>query len=276
MGDEDQFDPKKFSDDLHARIHQDIHDRIAARRADFRARTSGGLLTGVILMAIGTAILLDHMGVFPVDRLWRFWPVILIAVGAVRFVETTCNRVFSVMLMLIGTLFLLGNLGLLHLSWGELWPIILIAVGAMMIWGRVSMPRWQPNETGNLNQSGNPNQPGDPNKLTATTMFGGIERRITTNTFRGGNAQAIFGGIELDFRAADIDGEEALLYVEAVFGGIDIVVPERWMPIYEGQSMFGGYSDETRPPLPEIPGALPRKRLILRGQALFGGITVKN
>jgi predicted membrane protein len=270
VGSEDQFDPKKYSDDLHARIHRDIHERVAGRRADFRARPGGGLLPGVILIAIGAAILLDHLGVIPVDRIWRFWPLILIAVGAVRFVETTCNRMFSVVLMLIGTLFLLGNLGLLHLTWGELWPIILIAMGAMMIWGRVSMPRWQPNETGN------PNRPGDPNRLTANTMFGGIERRITTSTFRGGNAQAIFGGIELDFRAADIDGEEALLYVEAVFGGIDIVVPERWMPIYEGQSMFGGYSDETRPPLPDVPGAPPRKRLILRGQAVFGGITVKN
>jgi predicted membrane protein len=269
VGSEDQFDSKKFSEDLHARIHRDVHDRIAGRGAQLRARTGGGLLTGVILIAIGTAILLDHLGVIPVDRLWRFWPLILVAVGAVRFVEC-CNRVFSVMLMLIGTLLLLGNLGLLHLTWAELWPIILIAVGAMMIWGRVSMPHWQPNE------SGNPSQAGDPNKLTATTMFGGVERRITTSTFRGGSAQAIFGGIELDFRAADIEGEEALLYVEAVFGGIDIVVPERWMPIYEGQSMFGGYSDETRPPLPEVPGAPPRKRLILRGQALFGGITVKN
>ena len=268
MSSEDQFDPKKYSDDLHARIHRDIEDGMAGRKVDFRARTSGGLLTGAILIAIGTAILLDHMGVIPVDRIWRFWPLILIAVGAVRFVES-CNRMASVILMFIGMLFLLGNLGLLHLSWAEFWPIVLIGIGVMMIWGRLSIPHWQPD-------TGNPNRPGDPNKLTANTMFGGIERRITTSNFRGGNAQAIFGGIELDFRAADIDGEEAVLYVEAVFGGIDIVVPERWMPIYEGQSMFGGYSDETRPPLPDVPGTPPRKRLILRGQALFGGITVKN
>jgi len=64
--------------------------------------------------------------------------------------------------------------------------------------------------------------------------------------------------------------------VEAVFGGIEIVVPERWTVVYEGQSIFGGYTDETRPPLPDVPGAPPRKRLILRGRALFGGINVKN
>jgi len=263
VGSQDQFDPKKFSDNLHARVHQEVHDRIAGRRQVHLGR-SGGLLPGAILMIIGTAILLDHMGVIPVDRLWRFWPLILIVAGLVRFVETPCNRVFSAMLMLIGTLFLLGNLGLLRLGWGELWPLVLITIGAMMIWGRMSIPNRPPDE------------PGNPNKLTATTLFGGVERRITTSNFIGGNVTATFGGIELDFRSADIEGEEAVLNVEAVFGGIDIVIPERWMAIYEGQSMFGGYSDQTRPPLPEVPGAAPRKHLILRGQAVFGGITVKN
>jgi len=64
--------------------------------------------------------------------------------------------------------------------------------------------------------------------------------------------------------------------LEAVFGGIDITVPDRWIVAYEGQSIFGGYSDETRAPLPEVPGGPLRKRLVLRGRAVFGGITVKN
>ena len=107
-------------------------------------------------------------------------------------------------------------------------------------------------------------------------MFGGVERRINVNNFSGGTATAIFGGVELDFHAADIEGEQAVVYVEAIFGGIDIAVPERWIVVYEGHSIFGGYSDETRPPLPEVPGAAPKKRLVLRGRAVFGGINVKN
>ena len=112
--------------------------------------------------------------------------------------------------------------------------------------------------------------------VTASAVFGGVQRRISTNNFKGGTVSGIFGGVELDFRSADIEGEEAVLYVEAIFGGLEVIVPERWIVIYEGQSMFAGYNDETRPPLPEVPGAPPKKRLILRGQAIFGGITVKN
>ncbi len=87
---------------------------------------------------------------------------------------------------------------------------------------------------------------------------------------------SVFGGVEVDFRTADIEGEEAIVYVEAIFGGIELKVPERWKVVFQGQSIFGGYSDETRPPLADALGTAPRKTLILRGKAVFGGINVKN
>jgi predicted membrane protein len=264
MSGEDKFDAKKYGENLRDRIHQGIQDGIEGRKrgAGFRS-IRPGVFPGLFLVLFGSIILLDHMGIFPADRVWRFWPAILIVVGAYRFVEY-CNRAFSVLLMLLGGLLLLGNLGVLHLTWAEMWPIVLIAAGVMMIWGRMTIPKLPGAQSGGANT------------VTATTMFGGVERRITTNNFTGGTATATFGGVELDFRGADIEGEEAILYVEAIFGGIELVIPERWMAIYEGQSIFGGYNDETRTPLPDVPGAPARKRLILRGQAVFGGITVKN
>ena len=261
MSSNDRFDPDKFSQDLHDRIHDQIRrshqDRVLILNS--RAR----VLPGLLLVIIGTLILLDHMGILAVHNLWSFWPVILIVVGLQRFLES-CNRAMGVLLMLVGTLFLLSNLGYLRLSGADFWPIVLIAIGLGLMWSRFQMPRMATAV------------PGGPDKVNATAMFGGVERRVTTANLKGGHVQAIFGGVELDFRSADIEGEETVLFVEAVFGGIEIVVPERWSVIYEGQSIFGGYNDETRAPLPDVPGAAPRKRLILRGQALFGGITVKN
>jgi len=262
----DRFDPDKFGRDLHDRIHADIHERIrerGMRGLDGRTR----LLPGLVLVAIGTIILLDHMGILSIDHVWKFWPVILIVVGAMRFLESH-NRVFGVLLMAMGGLFLLGTLGYVRLSAADFWPIVLIAIGLGLIWSRFELP--------SCRMPMGPKGPSEPDKVNALAMFGGVERRITTTNLMGGTVQAIFGGVELDFRAADIAGEETVLVVEAVFGGIELVVPERWTAIYEGQSIFGGFNDETRPPLPDVPGAAPRKRLILRGQALFGGITVKN
>lgn len=266
MGSENQFDPKNFSDSARERARDRFKEHLRNHKGARIALTAkSGVWPGLVLVVIGTAILLDHMGVVPADRLWKYWPVLLILVGAVQFVES-CNRLFSVMLMLVGTLFLLGNLGYVRFSWSELWPVILIVLGVAMIWGRMTIP------TSPARVSG----AGEPNTVNATTMFGGVERRITTSNFAGGTVTATFGGVELDFRGADIEGEEAVLYVEALFGGIELVIPERWTAIFEGQSLFGGYSDQTRPPLPDVPGAPPKKRLILRGRAVFGGITVQN
>jgi hypothetical protein len=268
---DNQFDPDKYAEDLKGRVHADIRSRMARRRGVFGAGQRKGVVPGVILVAIGSIILLDHMGIIASDRLWRFWPVILVVVGAVKFFQES-NRAFGAVLMVIGGIFLSSNLGFTRLNWDDLWPLVLIAAGVGLIWSRFELPRLPKP----LGPGGQPAGPGGPNMINEYAMFGGVERRVNISNFAGGSATAIFGGVELDFRSADIEGEEAVLYVEAIFGGIEIVVLERWTVVYEGQSIFGGYSDETRPPLPDVPGAAPKKRLVLRGRAVFGGISVKN
>jgi predicted membrane protein len=264
VSDEDKFGGRNFKEDLRDQIRQNIDNRIdQSMGGRIRRRRTPGMWPGVFLVIFGTVILLDHMGVISSEEVRKYWPLLLIAVGAIRFAEA-CNRAFSVLLMLAGGLLLLGNLGYVRLSWSEVWPILLIGAGLALIWSRFEMPKLPPVSAGG------------PNTINEFAMFGGVERRVSMSNFTGGNASAMFGGVELDFRSADIEGEEAVVFVEAIFGGIEMVVPERWMVVYEGQSIFGGYSDETRPPLPEVPGAPPRKRLVLRGRAVFGGISVKN
>jgi len=117
---------------------------------------------------------------------------------------------------------------------------------------------------------------GASNMLNEYALFGGVERRVNVTDLRGGSVSAIFGGVELDFRSAEIEGEEAILFVEAIFGGIEIVVPDRWNVVFQIQSIFAGYTDERNPPVPDPMNTTPKKNLILRGRAIFGGIVVKN
>lgn len=247
-------------------MHRDVHERINERMdARFAGRGRAfGTLPGLALVVLGALVLLSHMGIISFDRVWRFWPLFLVVAGIVRFVQCR-NRLFGALLALFGAGLLLSNLGYLRLRWDDIWPILLIGLGLSLIWGRLEMAKLPPASSG-----------GGPNTINEFAMFGGVERRISTSNFVGGSVSATFGGVELDLRSADIEGDEAVVLVEAIFGGIEFVVPERWMVIYEGQSIFGGYNDETRPPLPDVPGAPPRKRLILRGRAVFGGISVKN
>jgi predicted membrane protein len=220
-------------------------------------------LPGALLIGIGTLILLDHMNVINGARIWRYWPLLLIVIGIAKVVNEG-KRVGGILLILVGAFFMAEHLGYRPFTWDTLWPVLIIAAGVAMIWGRFDLPR-------------DPQMDGDGrDTVRGFALFGGVERRIHTSNFRGGEITAVFGGVEMDFRSAEIEGEEAIIYLDAVFGGIELVIPDRWMVVWDGQNIFGGYSDETRPPLPDVPGAAAKKRLILRGRALFGGISVKN
>jgi predicted membrane protein len=250
-------------------IENDVQQRI---QRELRTTRPPGMAGGIILIALGIVFLLGHMGILDTREIWKFWPVILIVVGLVKFFKER-SQVGGALTVVIGALFLLNQLGFLKLSWGTLWPVVLIAAGVAMIWSRFEMPKFPQGGTAGM---GTVAGGSSYETLNEYAMFGGIERRMHTNSFRGGSIVSIFGGVVVDFRTADIEGEEAVIYVEAVFGGIELRVPERWKVVFQGQSIFGGYADETRPPLADAMGTSARKTLILRGKAVFGGINVKN
>lgn len=251
----------KIRDEIHARVEQDVLEAQRCRHGGMPA----GTISGIVLIAIGVLFLLDHLNILKIGNLWQYWPMILIVAGISKLVMKG-NRISGLLMILIGVYFQLSNFGVLHLAWGTFWPVLLILAGILMIGNRFEMGmRRNP-----------PEAPGGSPVLNEFAMFGGIERRITVSNFSGGRIEAIFGGVEVDFRGADIEGEEAIVEVDALFGGIEITVPDRWVVIYQGQTIFGGYTDETRPPVPDALGNAPRKKLILRGRALFGGIVVKS
>jgi predicted membrane protein len=261
----------QFKRDIENDIHQRIHENI--QRSMRRSARPPGMAAGIVLIAIGTLFLLDHMGILEAGHLFRFWPLIIIVVGLVKFFNEQ-SRVGGAIVIVVGVVLQLATLGIMRLSWGTLWPVILIVVGLAMVWSRFEMPKF-PTPTGAAG-AGSVSGASSYDTLNEYAMFGGIERRMHTNAFRGGSIVSVFGGVKVDFQSADIEGQEAVVYVEAIFGGIELVVPERWKVVFQGQSVFGGYSDETRPPLADALGTAPKKTLILRGKAIFGGINVKN
>jgi predicted membrane protein len=258
--------------DLHDQIHDQIRDQIRDRvRSGIRRNIGGpagtyhGIFWGAAICVVGVILLLDHMGLVSAGDLWRFWPLLVIVAGAINFTQPG-KRPWGAFLMVVGALFQLDSLHLIHFRWAELWPLAIIASGLMMIWGSIEARRRRIDF------------PDTQSSMNATAVFGGVERRITAQDFRFGRVSAVFGGVELDFHGAEIEGSEAVMEVNAIFGGVEIRVPEQWNVEARNQTLFGGYSDTTRTAANPSASAVTsgKKLLVITGQVLFGGIEVKN
>jgi predicted membrane protein len=225
-----------------------------------------GLVWGALIVAAGIALLLDHMGFIVIGSLFRFWPTILIFFG-IGHLFTQSNRVWGVILVVVGATFQLNNLGITHLRFADMWPVAIIAVGLMLIWGALKPP---------MVINSRASDTISPDMFNATAIFGGIERRIKSQAFRGGRATCIFGGAELDLRDANIDGDEATLEVNCIFGGAEIRVPDAWNVHSMNTPVLGGYSDKTQISAAPDPSGAKRKTLIVTGTVIFGGVEIRN
>lgn len=238
---------------------------------NYRYRCQAGsadrFIPAIILIGIGVLFLLNNLHLVYFHDIFRYWPAILIAVGLVKLIDAASNegRIVGGILVGIGGIFMAQSLGYLTVGLFDLWPVILIGVGVWLLVQRAFT--WPPvhNESSPELKAG---------KIHEAAVFGGGKRNIAEPDFRGGKVDAVFGGFEIDLRRSAIVGESAELEINAVFGGVEIRIPEHWRVEMKGAGVFGGYSDETRQPSPaEFPVI---KRLILKGGAVFGGVVVKN
>jgi len=217
------------------------------------------------MVAIGTILLLDRLGILYAHDILRYWPAILVLLGLCNLFNRECvgSRVGGAILTVVGAILLLDKLDVWHVRFRDLWPLILIAIGLLLLWKAIEGRRQSPLPPGS-----------SVSRLNEWAIFGGVERRINSQEFEGGRAHAVFGGVELDLRQAGMKSDQAVIEAHAIFGGVEIRVPETWEVNVQGVGVFGGYADETSHPRPvEAPAA---KRLIVRGGAVFGGVEVRN
>jgi predicted membrane protein len=220
---------------------------------------TGRLFLGLAVMLFGLALALDNFGLFQLRYLLRLWPVVLIALGATRLVRSTRSggRPDGLVMTTLGVLFLLMTLGLLQFK--QALALFLFALGAVMVLRAIH--RGPASETG----------PVGTERLDAFALLGGVQRISRSTDFRGGNASAALGGCDIDLRQAVIlDGETAVIDAMALMGGIEVRVPDDWTVETRGIAVLGGFEDKTRRPLDD------RKKLVVTGLAVMGGVEVKN
>ena len=230
-----------------------------------RRGSQGGILTGLLIVAVGLFLLLTQMGFINFHAAWRLWPAALVLFGVAKMLDanSVAQRVWGVTLMVIGGLLFAHYFAHFRFGMDELWPLFVIGGGLSLL--------FQTYWPGRSGQQYDSLEPGG--SLNSVNVFGGTDRKVRDRNFRGGNMFACFGGFQLDLTQAEIDGDSAVIEATAIFGGGEIRVPQTWNVIVEGTGIFGGYEDSTQHTAVQGQGT---KTLVVRGAAIFGGVEVKN
>ena len=225
-----------------------------------RSPISTRLILGIGITLIGVALLFDRLGMFDAERLTRFWPVIMIAVGLKVLFEAarTGRWVGGVVITLLGFIFLGNKLDVFDIGVGELWPLFIILAGLGIL-------------SRGFSGKGDGSQASTDERISQFGILCGLSPKVSSQRFKGGEVNAFMGGVEVDLREADLGEDEAVIVVFAMMGGIEIIVPRDWTVSANVTPFMGAMEDKT-----ESGESDPAKQLTLKGFVMMGGVEVRN
>ena len=96
-------------------------------------RNMGGMVFGLTIMLLGTALFLDRTGVIDGFDLAMFWPLALITIGLAKLSRRRDDGSRQGgWWVLFGVVLLLNQVHLLHLH--DAWPLLVVAFGVSIVW----------------------------------------------------------------------------------------------------------------------------------------------
>lgn len=210
------------------------------------------LWLGLLLVTLGVFGMLDVLGVARWDAtVGRWWPLAIVALGLVTMaVERRVSTGPSVVAG-IGLVLLAGRLGVFDSRLA--FPLFLVVAGAAVLAGAMTSRSPRRSET-----------------ARSVALFGGSDVKERSQHFKHADISAVFGGATLDLREAHID-DVATVDATAVFGGVDVIVPEGWRVALRGIPIFGGFEDKTTN---DSAAGTDAPTLQVNATSIFGAVTV--
>lgn len=226
-------------------------------------KKSNQIIWGSILVVVGLVFGLNALGFTHIDLFFDGWWTLFIIVPCVMGLFSGHDRTGNLIGLCIGVFLLLCCQDILDFGmlWKLVFPAIIIIFGVKMIFGSLL--------DGNKAEEIKRIQAEHAEVRTAAAVFSGENLDFSGEVFRGAELNAVFGGLKCDLRNATIE-EDCVIEASAVFGGIDIWVPDHLNIKISSSSIFGGVSNKTHNVRNES-----APTLYIKGTCMFGGVDIK-
>lgn len=221
------------------------------------------ILWGVVLVAAGVILALNAFEIISINIFFDGWWTLIIIVPCVIGLFTSREKGGNIIGICVGVFLLLCCRDVLSFDmfWKLLIPAAIVVIGVNIIIGNLRSGKG--NEIYKaLKDSGTPMK-------SAAATFSGTNVNFDGEDFEGAELNAVFGGVKCDLRGAVIE-KDCVINASAIFGGIDIFVPDNLNVKINSTSVFGGVSDKNH-----TKNQADRHTLYINATCLFGGVEIK-
>lgn len=213
------------------------------------------ILWGVIFIALGILLGMHQLKWLPFDLFFDGWWALFIIVPSAVSLLTEPNKGGSLIGLLFGVFFLLSAQDILafDLLWKLILPVAVMLIGLHLLIN-IRPKKQEPCATADT--------------ARCVAVFSGQELRYDGQPFHGGEAVAVFGGVDV-FAAGAVITTDCVMNATAVFGGVEVHLPSDVNVVVTSGGLFGGVENKRR--LPPVEGA---PTVYIRASYVFGGVDI--
>ena len=226
-------------------------------------KNSKSILWGIILIIVGLLLGLKAMNIISFDIFFDGWWTLFIIVPCFIGLISEREKTGNLIGLLIGVAILLACLDVVDFDilWKLVLPVIIVIIGLSLIF-KNTIKKEVSEKINNLNKELNEEE-------GIFAAFSSQDINLDKKEFKGTNLNAVFGGIKLDLRNAKIK-EDVIINTSAIFGGIDIFVPDNVNVEVKSTSIFGGVTNKKSNKESD-----KKVTIYINATCIFGGAEIK-
>lgn len=221
------------------------------------------VILGAILIALGIILGINTLGIADINIFFAgWWTLIIIIPSLLGLLKPNSSKTGNLIALTIGVLLLLScqNLIDFDMVWNLLIPIILVFMGFSIIFKNSALAQVK-NRIKDKK---------DANKEVPEYCgcFSNQKLDFTDEKFKGCSLSAVFGGVNCNLKSSKLE-KETVIEASAIFGGVDIIVPENTNVKIYSTSIFGGVDSKIKNKKEN------EKTIYVNATCLFGGVEIK-
>ena len=224
----------------------------------------GNKILGLIFIVIGIIIMLNALDVTNIDIFFDGWWTLFIIIPSLVSLINQKDITGSLIVLFIGVLLLLSAQNVLDFDiiLKLLLPAIMIIIGLSFLFKDLFN-----NKVSEEIKKINAKKAKDGGY---TSTFSSQNVNLDGEDFSGCEINAVFGGVKLNLDKAVIKND-VVINCSAIFGGIELCIPDNMKVKIKSNSIFGGVEDKRK----NIEVDKKSVTIYINATCLFGGVEIK-